>query len=135
MPISAQRQFLVKVDGVDGYFATKTGAETTSEVTREFDGGSLEPELLAGPASTSDLVCSRPYKPERDAHLVRLYRPLVGRLRKTVSVQATDADLVAVGRPTVYPNALLIGVSEPDTDANSGTASRVQLTFAISRVG
>lgn len=134
MPISAQRQFLVKVSGVDGYFATKTGGRTASEVTREFDGGSLEPEILTGPASTEDITVSRPYKPERDAHLVRLFRPLVGRLRHTVTFQPTDADLVAVGKPTVYPGAVLIGVNDPDSDANSGQAARVELTYAIPRV-
>lgn len=133
MPIAAQRQFLIKVDGVDGYFATRTGGETTADAAREFDGGSLTPEILTGPAQTGDLTVGRPYKPERDAHLIRLYRPLVGRLRKTITVQPTDADLVARGKPTVY-NGVLIGISDPEANAGSGDAARVELTFAVETV-
>lgn len=130
---SAQRQFLIKVNGIDGYFATRRGGETTSDAAREFDGGSLVPEVLTSPATPGDLTVGRAYKPERDAGVLSSVRPKVGRWRTSVSVQPTDRDLVAKGRPTVY-HGILIGVSDPEADANSGDPARLELTFAIESV-
>lgn len=133
MPISAARQFLIRVSGIDGYFSTRTGGEMTSDASREFDGGSLTPEVLTGPATPGDLTVGRPYKPERDAELLRRLRPLVGRWRTSVASTPTDRDLVAVGSPTVW-QGVLIGVNDPEADAGSGDAVRIELTFAIELV-
>jgi hypothetical protein len=134
MPKAAQRQFLVKVSTVDGYFATKTGGDTTADASDVYDGGSLTPEKMASPATTDDITVGRPFDPARDRAVIDRLRPLVGRARLTVSVQDTDADLVAIGRPTVYPNALLIGLTEPEVDAASGDPAALELTFAVEAV-
>lgn len=134
MPKSAQRQFLVKVSGVDGYFATKSGGTTAAEVQDVWDGGALQPEKLAAPSATENVTVSRPYDAERDQAVIHRLRPSVGRLRTTVSVQPTDADLVAVGDAQVYANALLIGLSDPEADAASGDAARLELVFAVESV-
>lgn len=130
---SAQRQFLIKVNGVDGYFATRRGGEVTSDASREFDGGSLVPEVLTSPATPGDLTVGRAYKAERDAAVLAELRKKVGRWRTSVNVQPTDQDLVAKGRPTVY-HGILIGVSDPEADANSGDPARLELTFAVETV-
>ena len=134
MPKSAQRQFLVKFSGVEGYFATKTGGDTTADASDVYDGGKLTPEKLASPPTTDDVVIGRPFDPVRDRPLIRRLRPQVGRMRATVSVQDTDADLVAIGKPTVYSNALLVGVTDPEADAGSGDAATFELTFAVESV-
>ena len=134
MPKAAQRQFLVKISGVDGYFATKAGGGTASSANDVYDGGQLTPEKLASPATTEDVTVGRPYDPNRDQEVINRLRPLVGRWRTTVSVQPTDADLVAMGRPTTFANALLISVTEPDVDAASGDAAVFELVFAIESV-
>lgn len=131
---AAQRQFLVKVSTIDGYFATKTGGDTTSDASDVYDGGSLTPEKLASPATTDDVVVGRPYDPARDQQVIERLRPLVGRWRTTVSVQPTDADLVAMGKPTTYADALLIGCTSPEVDAASGDPAMFELTFAIESV-
>ena len=131
---AAQRQFLVKVSTIDGYFAQKTGAETTADVTDVWDGGKLTPEKLAGPANTGDLTVSRPYDPDRDQPVISRLRSRVGRWRTTVTVQPTDADLVARGRPTTYANVLLVGLTEPDVDAGSGDPATLELVFAVESV-
>jgi hypothetical protein len=133
MPISAARQFLIRVSGIDGYFAERTGGEMSSDASREFDGGSLTPEVLAGPATPGDLTVRRPYKPERDAELLRRLRPLCGRWRTSISSTPTDRDLVAVGSPTVW-TGVLTGVNDPEADASSGDAARIELTFAVELV-
>lgn len=135
MPKAAQRQFLIKVSEVDGYFATKAGGDTTSDATDVYDGGSLTPEKLASPPTTDDITIGRPFDPIRDRPVLRRLRPLVGRWRTTVSVQDTDANLVSLGAPTVYANALLIGVTEPEGDASSGDAAMFELAFAVESVG
>lgn len=128
---AAQRQFLVGVEGVTGYFATKTGGETSADTTDVYDGGSPTPEKLAAPATTANVTVSRPWDPERDGPVVARLASQVGRWRTTVSVQPTDADLIPVGSPTVYANALLVRVQDPEADAASGDAATIELEFAI----
>ena len=134
MPIAAQRQFLVKVSGIDGYFAQKTGGGVSSDVSRVFDGGSLVPEVLASPAQAGDVTVSRPWNPDRDAAVLARMRTLVARWRTTISVHPTDADLVPIGSPTVYANALLTAVGDPEADAGSGDPPTLSLTFAVPTV-
>lgn len=134
MPIAAQRQFLVKVSGVDGYFATKGGGNAGSDVTRVFNGGSLVPEVLASPGQVEDVTVGRPYDPARDAPVIARLSSQVGRWRTTVSVTPTDADLVPVADQTVYANALLTNVGNPEADAGSGDAGTFSLTFAVPTV-
>lgn len=130
---TTQRHFLIKVSGVDGFFASKTGGETTAETSEDFDGGSLDPEILGGPPRTSPITIRRGFKPERDAHMLRLFRPLVGALKKTITIQPTDEQLVAVGSPFVY-EGLLTGLEDPEIDANSNERARVGLTFSVKKV-
>lgn len=134
MSKAAQRQFLVKVSGIDGLFASKTGGNTASEATDVYDGGTLTPEKISNPPRTDDVSVGRPFDPIRDRPVLRRLRPLVGRWRTTVSVQDTDADLVAIGQPTVYSNALLIGLTDPEHDAASGDAAAFEMTFAVETV-
>ena len=44
MPKAAQRQFLVKVGKIPGYFATKSGGNVSADVNKVYDGGSLKPD-------------------------------------------------------------------------------------------
>lgn len=128
---AAQRQFLVKVEGIDGYWATKSGGNIGADASKVYDGGRLDPDVLSSPAEADDVTVSRPYDPYRDGPLAKDLRRRVGRFRATVSVSPTDEDLVVIGEAAVYPDALLTGLSEPEADAASGDAARIELTFAI----
>ena len=134
MPKAAQRQFLITVEGVPGYFATKSGGDTTAEVATVWDGGSLTPEKLASPATTTDVTVGRPWDPERDGPIRADLRGKVGRWRTTVGIQPTDVDLIAAGDPEVFANALLVGITSPEADAASGDPANFELTFAIETV-
>jgi hypothetical protein len=129
--VAAQRQFLIKVQGVDGLFATKTGGQVTSAVTKAWNGGSLRPERLTSPPEADDLTVGRPYDPVRDSTIARQLRPLIGAWTTTVTVQPTDQNLAPTGQPTVYSDALLSSVHEPDADAASGTEARFELVFSV----
>lgn len=128
---SSQRMYLVKVAGIDGYFQTKTGGNISAETSKVYDGGSLTPDIVAGIPDAEDVTISRGYESARDGALVKQLKQRVGTWYTTVSVQPTDATFVAVGDPTVYSNALLKGVNEPDVDSSSGDAAVYELVFAV----
>lgn len=134
-PIAAQRQQLIKVIGVEGTFATKTGGATTAETNRYYDGGQKDPEVMASPAQTENIVVSRGFRPVRDRAIVKRLRPLVGTWRTEVSAQDLTQNLVVIpGTLTSYTNALLVRVTEPDHDANSGDPETLELEFAVESV-
>lgn len=131
--IAAERQFVITIAGVAGNFARVTGGATAAETSHEFDGGSTEPEVLAGDATTGDITVSRPWRPQRDSAEQARLRPQVRRLRTSITVQPTDEDNVAVGRPTVY-RGLLKSVGPPNGQKGSNTAAMFELIFAVEGV-
>lgn len=128
---SAQRQFLVKVRGIEGHFMTKTGGEITAPTTKVWDGGRKKPDILSGPAEAGNITVSRVFRTHRDNAALRQLRRGVGYWRTTISIQPLNANLDRVGKPTVYPDALLVGLTEPDVDASSGDAAILSLEFAV----
>lgn len=131
MAKSAERQFLARVAGIDGLFMTKSGGDISSSTTKVYDGGSLTPTVLAGPAEAANVTLTRAYDPLVDGPVLKALRAQVGSYTDTVSVTPADRNLVAIGEPTVYSDALLIGITEPAYDASSGNASTYGLEFAI----
>lgn len=130
MPPSSARQFLITVSTIEGYWARKQGGETAADSAKAWDGGSLTPSVLMGPASTGDVTLERPYRVERDASVVARLRRVVGRSSHTITVQPTDIDLVPVGAPEVY-NGVLMRVRSPEPNAAEGGAATVELVFAV----
>jgi hypothetical protein len=59
---------------------------------------------------------------------------MVGRAYYNLNVFDLDCDLVVYGTERVYPQALLVGLSEPEGDASSGAPTVFSLTFSISKV-
>lgn len=131
---ASQRQHLTKVTGIDGYWSTFEGAEVSADTNKVYDGGSLTPSVLTAPSETDDVKVSRPYKPEEHGNLVADLMRRVGRWRTTVSRQDTDADLIPIGKPLVFADALLTGVKLPDGDASSSDAAMLELTFTVSAI-
>jgi hypothetical protein len=132
MSKSSARQFLVKVDTVEGFWAQKEGGNVAADSTKVYDGGNLKPDVITNPAEAEDVTVTRPFDVDRDDDVIRRLLPLVGSWETTVSVTPTDADLVAVAQPRVFPKARLVGVNEPEVDAASGDPATVGLVFAIS---
>jgi hypothetical protein len=131
MSKSSARQFLVKVEGVTGFWSTKTGGNVTADNTKVYDGGNLKPDIITNPPTAEDVTVTRPYDPDRDDIVLRNLLQLVGSWDTTVSVTPCDASLVAIAPPRVYSNARLTGVQDPEVDASSGDAAMCGLTFAI----
>lgn len=131
--MAGQRDYLVKVSGVDGYFQTITGGRKASDVTHDFDGGSRDPEVLTSPAVVENIVVGRTYKPERDAAFVKRVRDRVGITPKTITVFDVDADKQIIGVNRQY-DGIIVGFNEAAVDANSGDRSRFEIEFAVTRV-
>lgn len=129
----AARQGLVTVEAVPGLWATKSGGNVSADTTPVWDGGAESPEMMASPASADNVTVSRPFDDLRDLPELARLRRLVGRLRTTITVQPTDGDLFPIGEPTVYPDALLVTLTEPEVDASSGDPQTIELEFAISQ--
>lgn len=134
MPFSSQRQFLISVAGIDGYFMQKSGGNITSDSNKVYDGGQVVPQIVTSPKDVDNLTIGRAYDQARDEPILQKYRPLVGRWTTTVTVQPTDADLVAVGKPSVYSNAVLVSLTEPEYDASSGDVAMFEMEFAVTNV-
>lgn len=134
MPKSAQRQFLVKVSGIDGYFMTKSGGNISADSTKVYDGGVTKPDILSATPEVENISVSRAFDQFRDGPVLAKMRGRVGRFVTTVSVTPTDRDLVAIGSPVVYSDALLVGLNEPEADASSGDAATFEMEFAVSSV-
>lgn len=135
MPKGSVRQFLVTIEGIEGTFANKSGGEKTSSANKVYDGGSLVPDVLAAPPEVGDLTCGRPYDPDRDQDLLNSLIGMVGQFRTTVTVTPTYGDMTrAAAKGRVFSNCLLTGVKEPEVDAGSGDAARLELTFAVGSV-
>lgn len=135
MAKAANRQFLVKIDGISGgwdYWATKSGGEVTADSNKVWDGGSLVADVLSSPAEVGDLTIARPYDPDRDQAILNQLISMVGQWRTTISITPTYGDLSAARiKGRVFSNALLTGVREPEPDASSGDAADYELTFAV----
>lgn len=134
---AAARQFLWTVTGILGTFAQKTGGEVTSDATKVWDGGATRAQVIAAPPEVGDVTLTRPYDPERDQAMLTNLLSMVGQWTTTISGQPLGSDMkVARGvKPRVYPEALLIGVREPEHDASSGDPADLELTFATGDVG
>jgi hypothetical protein len=137
---SAQRQFLWTCD-VPGLSEmggkSKSGGEVTSDATKVWDGGDLTPHVIASPPEVGDVTIVYNYDAERHQELLTSLVKKVGQLQTTISGQPLTGDMRAVrgAAPRVYPNALLIGVREPESDSSSGDAADFELTWAVGQVG
>lgn len=131
---SSQRHFLVKVAGIDGYFTSKSGGESTAASSKVYDGGQVTPEVVTGPIEVGDITCGKNYDPLVDGPILQALRPQVGSYTTTVSVTPTDRNMVPVSRPTTYSNAVLTGLTEPDADAGSSDSAGYELTFTVPSV-
>ncbi len=115
------------------YFAAKTGGGVTSDSSTEYDGGSLVPEVTTAPPQVEDVVITLRYQPARDYATLKKLRQQVGSYTDTLNVLDTDSQLNPIpGVPaSVYPNAVLKGISGIDFDANGSDTRTCQLTFAV----
>ncbi len=130
---TAERQSLITVQGVAGYWQTRTGGEGTAAASKEFDGGSLTAEIITGNIEYSDVVVTRMWDDQVDGRLFPWLLTMQGRLVAWISDAQTDANLVPTGDVLQFLGTL-IKVTPPQANTNSNAAKKISLTFAISQV-
>lgn len=134
MTKAAARQFLVTVGALGNRtFATFSGGDKAAETSKWYDGGATVPDVLAGPAETSDVTVTNGFDPELDSALLQTLKSQVGVLRTTITKMPLHGDMsrVAGAKPDVYTNALLKTMTPAEADANSGDVAVYELTFAV----
>ena len=117
------------------YFTQVSGGEITAAVEKVYHGGDLFPETLCAPAEIGDITLTG-YVSQDTAfrQKIQALRPIVGRVRYDIDVHVFDCDISVPGADRSYTQALLVGLTEPDGDATSGTPATFSLTFSISTV-
>lgn len=118
----------------NGYFAQVSGGEITASVEKVYDGGSSFPETLCAPSEIGDITVTRFFDPDVDGAALKVLRGMVGQVYYNINVFDLDCGLRVYGTERVYPNALLIGLTEPEGDSASGSPAVFSLTFGISNV-
>lgn len=133
--IATQKDQLWSADGLGFptgyYFAMKSGGDRAAEITKVRDGGNKDPEILFQQASTSDVVLTGLYRPADHASIIRTLKAQVGKKTATLKRLDCDADKNVLGVVETFANCLLIGVKDPEFDANSSTEARYELTFSV----
>jgi hypothetical protein len=123
-------------------FAQVSGGEITASVEKIYEGGRLRPTVLCAPSEVGDITLTAHYDDDRIqaegptgiAEKISTLRPLVGRASYNITIETFECDLKVPGTDRVYPQALLVGITEPDGDSSSGAPATFSLTFAISDV-
>lgn len=128
-----ERQHLTVVAGLDGYWATITGADADRDISKVKDGGEKKPRLIIGDSDTSDLVTSRPWMASRDAPMYeRLLRIVTdgGTFRTQVTSTDTDADFIPIAAARSW-EVELKGVRSPEGNRESNNSKRLELVWTV----
>lgn len=143
--LATQRQIVGKITPSSGaplstpkfvdYFTQVSGGEITASVEKVYHGGDLFSETLCAPSEIGDITLTG-YVSTDDTFLklIQDLRQLVGRVRYDVDVHIFDCDIAIPGADRQYTKALLVGLTEPDGDATSGTPATFTLTFSVATV-
>ena len=129
MAKTAQAHYAVRVSGIPGSWNTKTGGAMERAHSTSWNGGSAQYDWIAGPATYSNITITRPKRHEDEEWLPR-YRNKNNIVRDTLTQQELDENYSAVGSPQTWPDCLLVGVTEPNTEAGSSDEGTLTLEYA-----
>lgn len=126
---------ITATDFKDVRFTQVSGGEITAAVEKVYLGGQLFPETLCAPPEVGDITLTNFY-PEDVAtrNMLRNIRQVVGRFRFDITVSVYNCDIADPKADRFYGNALLVGFTDSDGDASSGTPATYALTFSIASV-
>lgn len=134
--MTAQSQSLVTlvVNGKPfGVFQTRSGGETTAEVSKYRPGGGAAQRARRGQREHGDVTVSREWERERDLTVERELRKLVGRATASVTDQPLDEDGVVFGKPVTYTGRLM-SVNGGDADSDSDDGKTLEVGIVVLEV-
>lgn len=126
-----------------GYkFAQLSGGEITASVEKIYEGGEKFPTVLCAPFEIGDITLTTHYDDDDTdsgtstgiAFKIQQLRQLVGQAYYQINIRTYDCDISINRLDRVYPNTLLVGITEAEGDASSGAPATFALTFAIQSV-
>lgn len=126
--------FRVSVDGLEFYFAEKTGGDDASEVSRTSNGqNKMVP--VQGAKSVSDITLTKPFNGRTDAEVISWYKNFCSHEPTILSIEVVDSCPTA---PTVgvftYTGVVPSGLTYPTVNQNSGDVATLQLTLTAETV-
>lgn len=134
--MSSQQNSLitVAVDGIPlGVWDTRTGGESSAEVTKYRPGGMARQKLRSGLPEVGDLTVGREFEFDRDNDLSKHLRTRAGRAPMSVSDQPLDDDGAPMGKPTTWTGRLN-SVNTGDADSNSSDGRMFELGMVAAEV-
>lgn len=134
--MSSQQNSLitVAVDGLPiGVFDTRTGGESSAEVTKYRPGGMAKQKLRSGLPEVGDVTVGREFEFDRDNDLARTLRARTGKAPMSVNDQPLDNDGAPFGKPTTW-TGVLNSVNTGDSDSNSSDGRMLELVMVSAEV-
>ena len=113
-----------------GIFDSRSGGETTAEVTKRRRGGMQPERAYPGMPAQGDITIARD---NDDFELTAWLRTQVGLASASITDQPLGTDAAPWGRATTY-NGILSGVNDGEHDANSSDPRLLELTFSITGI-
>lgn len=130
---STQHHSLVTVvaDGQPlGVFETRTGGDSSGEVSKYRPGGMQAQKTRKGQSDVSDVTVGRSWERERDADIERRLRTRVAKADVVINDQPLDDDGAPWGKPRTFTGTLQ-AVNGGDSDANSNDAKMLELVVVV----
>jgi hypothetical protein len=140
--LTDQRQFLVQCSILYGTWAMTSGGDVSYATSKEYDGGSVRPYIIAANPLITDLVLTRNYNWQRDGSMIAALQAQfnVGAfdgLKCTVTQVPTSGDLAAqTGAKAQTWFGYLTGCTGPkmDTTKTGASPAVVSVTIACTSV-
>lgn len=134
MSATSQSLVTVVVDGKPiGTWDTRSGGESTAEVSKRRPGGSSQEKATRGRGTIGDITVGRERERERDIALESSLRPRVGRAQMVVIEQPLDDDDIPWGKPTTW-TGILSSVTPGDYDSDSDDPRMMELGMVATAV-
>src|SRR5579875_388738 len=137
---SDQRQFLISISGIAGFWNTISGGDPSLSSTQAFDGGNPTPYVIVGNPILGNLTVTRNYSRERDAAISqRLKANLASgnQFNATITQTPTNPGYGTDGSAPDRWFGHLVGLSTPKGTTPSGssaTPAQFSLIFACTKL-
>ncbi|WOF23842.1 hypothetical protein N8K70_03940 [Microbacterium betulae] len=131
MGTTSQAIVSASLDGKSiGIWDTRSGGESTAEISKYRPGGTKQQVVDAGRPDISDVTISRRWTVDRDVDIEKQLRNRVGVGVLTITEQPTDVDGIAFGKPRTWTGRVS-SVTAGDVDSNSDDVRMITVTAVV----
>lgn len=135
MSTAMEFQALVTVGTYGGFFAAVSGGASQNPAVEEYNGGSLDPEILVGRTTYTDMTITKNFDPAADTVKLKF----VAAVKKSgttipVTVQYTDGNLIPIPNAVLTYQGKITEVTPAAVDSGSQAAMKMSFVFKPSRL-